>query len=218
MVLIGWRVPRWHAAAPQPTTGTYAEVWRHPYLRRLIPLGFFNYGGMVAIQTLWAVPWMLQVGAYTPLQAATSLFWINVAMLGTFWSWGVLIPRLTRRGIRTEQLIAWGTPLSLVVLAAIVVAGAAWGPQSGLLWAVFCMSSTFLSLAQPAVGMAFANELAGRALSAYNLVIFGGVFVVQWGIGLLIDLFAAMGWDAARSFQAALGVFLLCNLLSLLRA
>ncbi|MCA3237034.1 MAG: MFS transporter [Curvibacter sp.] len=214
MALIAWRVPGWHASTPQSDAGTYAGVWRHPYFRRLIPLGFFNYGGMVAIQTLWAVPWMLQVGAYTPMQAATSLFWINVAMLGTFWSWGVLIPRLTRRGVRSEQLIAWGTPLSLGVLAAIVVAGAAWGPQAGLLWAIFCMSSTFLSLAQPAVGLAFANELAGRALSAYNLVIFGGVFVVQWGIGLLIDLFAAMGWDAVRAFQGALGVFLLCNLLS----
>ena len=47
------------------------------------------------------------------------------------------------------------------------------------------MSSTFVALAQPAVGMAFPPSLAGRALSAYNLVIFAGVFVVQWGIGLL---------------------------------
>jgi hypothetical protein len=30
-------------------------------------------------------------------------------------------------------------------------------------------------------------------LSAYNLVIFAGVFVVQWGIGLLVDAFQAAG-------------------------
>jgi len=220
MALIAWQVPRWQKTAPSPAagaaSGSYAEVWRHVYFRRLTPLGFFNYGGMVAIQTLWAVPWMTRVAGYTPVQAATSLFWINVAMLTTFWSWGLLIPRLTRRGVHTNQLIAWGTPLSLLLLAIIVVAGEAGAGQAGVLWALFCVSSTFLSLAQPAVGMAFPAELAGRALSAYNLVIFAGVFVVQWGIGLLIDAFVAVGWAQAQAFQGALAVFLFLNLLSYL--
>lgn len=218
MVIIAWQVPRWQTdAGPAPgpvQAGSYAQVWRHPYFRRMTPLGFFNYGGMVAIQTLWAVPWMTRVAGYTPIEAATSLFWLNVAMLAAFWSWGLLIPRLTRRGVHTNQLIAWGTPLSLLLLAGIVSAGEAGAAHAGLWWALFCVSSTFLSLAQPAVGMAFPAELAGRALSAYNLVIFAGVFAVQWGIGLLIDAFAAWGWAQAQAFQGALTVFLLLNLLS----
>jgi hypothetical protein len=98
--------------------------------------------------------------------------------------------------------------LSLVVLAAIIVAG----PDAGAwAWAAFCVSCTFASLAQPAVGMAFPPALAGRALSAYNLVIFSGVFVVQWGIGLLIDGFAAAGLDTVGTFRAAMAVFLACS-------
>lgn len=218
MVVILWQVPRWErpadVARSAPASGSYAEVWRHRYFRRMTPLGFFNYGGMVAIQTLWAVPWMIRVAGYTPVQAATSLFWINVAMLAAFWSWGLLIPRLVHRGVHTNQLIAWGTPLSLMLLAAIVIAGQDGAAYAGLLWALFCVSSTFLSLAQPAVGMAFPSALAGRALSGYNLVIFAGVFAAQWGIGLLIDAFAAAGWTQARAFQGALGVFLLLNVAS----
>lgn len=217
MLLIAWRVPGWtrsaDAAAPA-THGTYAEVWRHPYFRRMTPVGFFNYGGMVAIQTLWAVPWMVRVAGYTPVQAATNLFWINVAMLCTFWSWGLLVPRLTQRGIQAQQLITWGAPLSLLVLGIIVFMGERWAGYSGWLWALFCVSSTFLSLAQPAVGMAFPSELAGRALSAYNLVIFAGVFVVQWGIGLLIDALEALGWSTGGAFRGAMAVFLLLNLAS----
>ena len=57
---------------------------------------------------------------------------------------------------------------------------------------------------------AFKPELAGRALSAFNLVIFAGVFTVQWGIGLLVDAFAALGLARIASFQAAFGVFLCC--------
>jgi hypothetical protein len=62
--------------------------------------------------------------------------------------------------------------------------------------------------------MVFPASLAGRALSAYNLVIFLGVFLVQWGIGLLIDAFRALGWAEVSSFRAAFAAFLGCSVLS----
>jgi hypothetical protein len=64
------------------------------------------------------------------------------------------------------------------------------------------------------VGQAFPAALAGRALSAYNLVIFSGIFVVQWGIGLAVDLFQSLGFSPVASFQASLGVYLLCAVLA----
>jgi len=36
-------------------------VWRHPYFRRMVPLGVITYGGMLAMQTLWAGPWLVRV-------------------------------------------------------------------------------------------------------------------------------------------------------------
>jgi hypothetical protein len=76
------------------------------------------------------------------------------------------------------------------------------------LFALFCMGCSFSSLSQPAVGMAFPAHLAGRALSAFNLVIFAGVFAVQWGIGLGIDAFKAAGLAEVDAFRAAFGLFL----------
>jgi MFS family permease len=213
MATIAWMVPRWQSEAPAAgeECGSYAQVWRHPYFRRMSAIGFFNYGGMIAIQTLWAGPWMVRVAGYAPLQAATGLFAINVSMLGIFWTWGMLNPLLARSGLNTERLIAWGLPLSLGVLAAIIAAGPGAGAAA---WAIFCMSSTFVSLAQPAVAMAFPPSLAGRALSAYNLVVFGGIFLVQWGIGLLVDAFGALGVEEVSSFRLAMAVFLVCNVVS----
>lgn len=210
MLVIGLVVPRWQRDPPPDgeRPGSYAQVWRDPYFRRLTPIGFFNYGGMIAMQTLWAGPWLVRVAGYPPLQAAAGLFTINICMLAAFLSWGALNPQLVRRGLTTNRLIAGGLPLSLVMLAAIIVAGPAAGPWA---WAAFCVTSTFVSLAQPAVGMAFPPALAGRALSAYNLVIFSGVFVVQWGIGLLVDGFAAAGLDTVGAFRGAMTVFLACN-------
>lgn len=217
IALLAWKVPAW-SQAPAPATGGadaadpgYAEVWRHPYFRRAAPIGFFSYGGLVAMQTLWAGPWMVRVAGYSPAQAAVGLFTINVVMLVTFWAWGMLNPRLAGWGWNTDRLIAWGLPLSFLAMGGLVVAGSDAGAWS---WAFFCMASTFVSLAQPAVGMAFSPALAGRALSAYNLVIFVGVFVVQWGVGLLIDAFRALGLGETASFQAALVVFLCCSVAS----
>ena len=209
MLVIAWKVPAWEqparAKGAASMQGSYAQVWRHPYFRRMTPIGFFNYGGMIAIQTLWAGPWMVRVAGYEPLQAAAGLFTINLSMLCAFWAWGLFNPRLARKGIGTDRLIAWGLPLSMVVLAAIIVAGPAAGAGA---WALFCISTTFVSLSQPSVGMVFSAGLAGRALSAYNLVIFGGVFMMQWGIGLLVDGFAALGLSEVDTFRAAMGVFL----------
>lgn len=214
MLAIAWVVPAWSSPASTnnpPNSGadnaTYAVIWRSAYFRKMAPLAFFNYGGLVAIQTLWAAPWMVKVAGYTPLQAATGLFYINAAMLLTFWVWGMVNPFLAKNGWHADRLLTWGGPLSLLALGVNMVGGAATG---WLGWALFCMASSVFGLSQPAVGMAFRPALAGRAMSAYNLVIFAGVFVVQWGFGLLVDAFMAQGLTTVASFQAALAVFLCC--------
>jgi len=216
VLAMGWMalaVPAWpsvsHAASPERALPSgYAAVWQDRYFQRLAPLGFFCYGGMVAMQTLWAGPWMQNVAGQTAAQAATGLFWINMAMLATFWSWGMVNPWLLRRGLDANSLMAWGLPSSLLVLAGIVVLG----PQAGAgAWALFCVCRTFVSLSLPALAMTFPQALAGRALSAYNLVIFLGVFVVQWGVGLAVDGFVAAGLGTVAAYQSGMALFLACN-------
>ena len=220
MLAIAWVVPSWHgsatpvlagAAEDSSTAPSYAPIWRSRYFRKMAPMAFFHYGAVIAIQTLWAGPWMVRVAGYSPLEAATGLFWINASMLLTFCLWGLINPWLARRGWNASRLITWGAPLSLILLAINIIAGAATGWPG---WALFCVCASVLGLAQPAVGMAFPQALAGRALSGYNLVIFAGVFVMQWGIGLLIDVFRATGLGEIASFQAALTVILCCSIAS----
>ena len=186
----------------------YRSIVRHPLFIRLAPLAVVQYGGLVAMQALWAGPWMTQVTGTTAAGAAAGLFGINLAMLFTFLAWGAVMPALARRGVTALNVLAWGMPLSLACLIGIVLAGPAAGAVA---WAVWCVSSTCVSLSQPAVGQAFPAALAGRALSAYNLLIFGGVFAVQWGIGLGIDALLAAGLATVPAYQATFGVYaLLC--------
>lgn len=212
--VLAWRLPRSATRVGDASGGGYRDVGRHAYFRRHLWLCFFSYGGLLAVQTLWAGPWLVQVSGLSPAQAAAGLFGINVCMLLTFLVWGWLNPRLSARGLGADRLIAAGMPVSLVALALIIALGE---QVTWWMWAVWCMGSSFMSLAQPAVGMAFAREIAGRALAAYNLVIFSGVFVVQWGIGLAIDTFKSMGWSTVSAFQGAFAVFLVCCIVGYLR-
>jgi hypothetical protein len=194
----------------------YRHVWGNPYFRRLAPLGFFCYGGLLSMQTLWAAPWMEKIAGFTPLQAATGLFWINIAMLCAFGTWGMVGPLLARRGLHADTLMAWGLPSSFVVLALIIAAPATLAPATGVLLALYCVCCSFVTPSQPALGMAFAPEVAGRALTAFNLVIFMGVFVIQWGIGLLIDALMALGWTQTGAYRLAFTVYLCCGIASYL--
>ncbi|MFM7331615.1 MAG: MFS transporter [Brachymonas sp.] len=210
MLVLWLRLPRSSPPASSSAEGllaSYLPIWRHPYFQRHLWMGFFSYGGLMAIQTLWAGPWLVQVSGVTPAQAALGLFWLNVCMLGTFWTWGAINPWLSARGWHADDLLKRGVPLSLAAIVMIIWLGATvqWWH-----WALFCVASSFMSLAQPATALAFPKEIAGRALSAYNLVIFSGTFVVQWGIGLVVDLGKNAGLGTVDAFRVALRVFLIC--------
>lgn len=211
VLLIGGLVPCDSKNEPLPdqVSTSYKEIAATAIFIRMGPLGFFLYGGMIAVQSLWAGPWLTRVVGQSSGQAAQGLFAINLAMLLAFLSWGVLMPRLARKGIDAADLMLWGVPLALGMLALNV-----WlGPHaSAAHWALWCVLCTFVSVSQPAVGAAFPAHQAGRALSAFNLVIFSGVFCVQWGVGLMVDGFKARGWSEPDAFRVSMAILGLCCL------
>ena len=91
------------------------------------------------------------------------------------------------------------------------------GPKAGSIHsAIFIVSSIFLSLTQPAVGMAFSLSNAGKALTSFNLLIFIGAFFMQWIIGLIIDAGMSLNFTEIISFKLAMLFVLITSLLSYL--
>ena len=174
-------------------------------------MGLFNYGGLMAIQTLWAGPWMIRVAGYTPLESATGLFWINITMLVSFFLWGYFLPKITNLGFSALKILKLGLPISFLVMLIIIVLGS----KAGAFYiTLFILSSIFLSVTQPAVGLSFQSHLAGKALTSFNILIFLGTFIMQWIMGLVIDLVKNFGYTEIAGFKSAFSVFLFLSLTS----
>ena len=188
-----------------------STVWKNPLFKSLVPMGFFSYGGLFAIQTLWAGPWMIRVSGYTPEESAKGLFIIYLCMLISFLVWGYFVPKFSKNVNDAVKLLKIGAPLNLFVLVLIIYLG----PKAGSIhWALFIVSSIFLSLTQPAVGMAFTLSNAGKALTSFNLLIFIGAFFIQWIIGLIIDAGIIFNLSEIDSFKLAMTFVLITSLLS----
>ena len=216
IVLILIFIPNWNKENIQNTyeeESSLKEVWQNKLFRSLVPMGFFNYGGLFAIQTLWAGPWMVKVSGYTAEESANGLFIIYLSLLFSFLTWGYFVPKFSKNVSDAINLLKFGAPINLVVLSFIIYLG----PKAGAFhWAFFAVSSVFLSLSQPAVGMAFSLSNAGKALTSFNLLLFIGAFALQWIIGVIIDLTMNLGYSEILGFKLAMLFFLLTSFFSYL--
>jgi MFS family permease len=206
-----------HPAAGSDNAGPgYLAIFRDPYFRRMALLGAVHQGGFMAMQSLWAGPWMVNVLGLSLERTSQVLFLFNfclmLAYLGLSWWAPRSISFGHRPGLPVLRVVTIGLSISVAVQALMIALPYAW---SWTLWIAFGIVITVTTLAQTHVSLAFPPALVGRANSAFNLTLFIGAFSVQWGIGLLVDWFASWGWSIASSMRMAVACYLLVQLYAL---
>lgn len=208
-VWIWLRVP--DVAAPRSAAGWreqwagVARVFRHPRFWWIVPMSALGTGAFLAVQGLWAVPWMLAVEGRTRAEAAGVLFVMGLVALGAYLFLGLFATALGRRGIRSRHMFATGFALNVVALAALV-AGL---PGSVVWWSLYSFGAAANILLFPVLNEGFPAELAGRANTGANLVMFVGSFALQWGIGVVAESASALaGADTPAGLRVAFLVVL----------
>lgn len=180
-------------ASPTPEGAApagFISLIRHPTMLRVIPTSIFFSGGLTALQTLWTGPWLTQVLGLSTLQAGDALLVFNGALLASYVAMSLFSPKLERLGLPLARQSLVGFIWVVVCLFLIV----AWhAPHAWVLWLLLAPGIPAVVLMQTQTATAFPRHLAGRILTTFNLVTFSGAFMVQWGIGLLVDLFMAQG-------------------------
>ena len=134
-------------------------------------------------------------------------------MLFAFFIFGYILPKITKLGIESMKLMKLGLPISYLSLLVIIILGENAG---ALHFTVYILTSIVLTLTQPAVALSFPTSLAGKSLTSFNLLIFVGTFVMQWGIGLIIDFCQFLGREEGQSFKISFTVYLIICIFSYL--
>ena len=128
---------------------------------------------------------------YAPLRPPRGLFTINLRMLAHLLGLGHAQPLAAAPRHRHRPPDRLGPAAEPAGAGGIIAAG----PAAGAVDAGAVLRRAAPSCRSRSRRSAWCSRRRSRAgrLSAYNLVIFVGVFVVQWGIGLLIDALRAAG-------------------------
>lgn len=182
------------------------RVFRSRFFWRLAPLATLSQASFLAIQGLWAGPWLRDVAGLERSTVASYLFSVAAAMVAGYLSMGTLAYRLSRLGIRPIAVAAGGMLLFLLTQLAITLnlSGPVW-----LLWLLFGFFGTSGILTYAVLSQGFPPELAGRANTALNLLVFVAAFAGQWGIGAIISLWPSVvdGYHP-DAYRAAFGAIL----------
>ncbi|WP_420472797.1 MFS transporter [Noviherbaspirillum sp. ST9] len=203
-------------AAPGVAPLGYGHIFSDPFFRRMGLLGIVNHGCLSAWQTLWAGPWMMTVLGMSKQQTAQILFVFNLCLmlsyLGMSWWAPRHVAHAGSRGFSSLRVIGTGLGGTILVQLAMLSTSA---PSSWALWLVLAACVTVTTLTQTSVSLAFPVALAGRANSAFNLMVFVGSFIVQWGVGLLIDMFSSFEASPPDAMRGALAICIAAQALAL---
>jgi len=190
-------------------------VFTSPAFWWIAPLTVASQAAFLAIQTLWAGPWLHDVAGLERDQVASYLFLIAASMVAGFILSGVITDRLSRLGIKPASIAITGMCIYIVVQSLITFRLV----DSFLaLWMLFGFFGTTGILSYAALSQKFPLHLAGRVNTGLNLLVFVAAFAAQWGSGVIIGLWpktAAGDYDPA-GYQAAFGVITGLQILGLL--
>ena len=191
----------------------------HIYTNRLFwrvgPICVAALSANMAIQSLWAGPWLRDVAGYSRDTIAEHLFILNAIMTVGFVACGVVTDLFERRGFTLNQVMGSATLIFMAAQGAIVFQIA---PTGLWPWVIFGLTMNFTVLAYTQLTRYFPPHYSGRAITALNLLAFGGVFFAQSAIGWIIDLWPPNADGGYRNigYTAAFGTVLAIQVVAFL--
>jgi len=158
----------------------------------------------MALQGLWAVPWLMNFSGLPRAAAAHHLLLTSLGMLLGFLGIAFGIGPLSARGISAERVLQTGMGLGMLATLLIVTGT---GPSEPL-WFTLGLVFSVGNLAYALLQKHYAGNLAGRVNTALNLMVFAGAFSIQWGFGAAVDALRAGGMSPRDAYQATFGILL----------
>jgi len=175
-------------------------VFRSRAFWRYAPQTSMIVGGFMALQGLWALPFMMTVNNLTREAAAFHLLLMASAMLVGFLFIAFFVRRLAHAGLPPARLLSIGMGCGMAATLGIVLdLGPSW-----LLWPALGMVFSVSNLAYALLSAEFPVALAGRVNTALNFGAFVGAFAIQWLFGVAVDAFQVTGFAPDIAYRISL--------------
>lgn len=169
-------------------------------------------GGFMAIQTLWAGPWLYSVAGLDRASVGRYLLLMAVGMVAGYLANGFLGARVSKWGVNPIMVAIVGSALLLASLGTIIAMG---GQAPLSLWIVYGFFGTSAPMCFALIGREVPLQYVGRVSTAMNFLVFAAAFAFQWGIGAIIKLWSTgpAGESPLLAYQAAFSLALTVQLL-----
>jgi len=174
-----------HSLASSLQAGGLAQIWKSRVYWRLMPFFVMGQGTLVAVQTLWIAPWLLEVRGFSEDMKSMHLLLMAITQLVVLAMLGRCVRFLRGYGLEPPAIAAGSMLFGIAVLLAIAI-NPAWMPA----WLLLMLLSTGASgstLFFAAITQKFPVTLSGRLVTSLNMSVFGMVFAVQAFVGFLVS-------------------------------
>ncbi|MBI5908186.1 MAG: MFS transporter [Burkholderiales bacterium] len=196
-----------HAVAKMPLRQQVAELHAvlasRMFWRYALPAGTF-IGGFVALQGLWAVPWLMQFSGLSRNAAAHHLLLMSLGLLLGYFLIATRLGWAARHGLSADRLLCVGLGFGLCITLLIILGVDFRAP----LWFTLGLTFSVANLMYSQVQTHFDRALAGRANTALNLMVFVGAFGFQWSFGAAVEVLQAAGHTAPIAYQITFAALL----------
>jgi predicted MFS family arabinose efflux permease len=178
-------------------------ILRNANFWRLGLLAIAGQGVFMSLQGLWIAPWLKDVVGLGREEVGSHLLAIAVGMIVGATLWGSVADWLSRHGIDAIKVLLGGVGAYLLILALLTL-----GVKKGTLPLLFGLTlfGQVLPLIYSILSKEVPVEFSGRATSTLNFLVFLSAFAVQWGTGLIINLWPVeAGKYAVAGYETAFG-------------
>lgn len=195
--------------------GGVATVFKSAVFWKLAPGAVFALGGFLAVQGLWSGPWLRHVGGFDNDTTTFYLLAIAAAMAAGYLTSGMVLGALARLGISPLRTLYLMHILFILCQIPLVIG---WIPSVLGVWVLYGYFGVGCVLTFPILAQAFPLSLGGRAITCLNMLMFGMAFAMQYGIGIVLDLWprGANGAFPAAAYQTAFAIMLALDVLSVI--
>lgn len=165
---------------------------------RFAPVASFVVGGFIAVQGLWAAYWLAGVEGLDSFAVSHTLMMLTIGLIVgyTLIAGFLLSPKFK---VSLNAILLTGS--LLIIACQLLILGNALGGST--IWLIYGVCSALMNVAYTSHASHYPLHLQGRANTCLNLAIFVCGFLIQWGMGVVIDVGLIWGWGMASSFKVA---------------